>query len=145
MVGRDGTLSFPLCNTVIDYCGFRGRQRIPVKNVENRITKAGGLYGVKHYRLPFSSGTSKWNKIEHRLFSFITQNRRGKPLYDLVTIVNLISNTTTNKGLIIKSAVDTKAYDTGIEASDYELAKVRLKPHAFHGEWNYTIKKGAKL
>jgi hypothetical protein len=79
--------------------------------------------------------------IEHRLFSFITQNWRGKPLYDLVMVVNLISHTTTNQGLLVKSAVDTNMYPTGIEVSDAELAEVKLKPHEFHGEWNYTIKK----
>ena len=89
----------------------------------------------------FPPGTSKWNKIEHRLFSFISQNWRGQPLYDLVTVVNLISNTTTNKGLLVKSAVDTNIYQKGIEVTDTELASVKLKPHEFHGEWNYTIKK----
>jgi transposase len=89
----------------------------------------------------FPPGTSKWNKIEHRLFSFITQNWRGKPLYDLVTIVNLISNTTTSKGLVVKSEVDTTIYKKGIVVDDCELAEVKLKPHDFHGEWNYTIKK----
>ena len=89
----------------------------------------------------FPPGTSKWNKIEHRLFSFITQNWRGKPLYDLVTVINLISHTTTKKGLLVKSAVDTKVYKKGIEVSDAELANVKLKPHDFHGEWNYTVKK----
>ena len=75
------------------------------------------------------------------MFSFITQNWRGKPLYDLLTVVNLISNTTTSKGLLVKSAVDTKIYETGIEVTDAELANVKLKPHHFHGEWNYTVKK----
>ena len=89
----------------------------------------------------FPPGTSKWNKIEHRLFSFITQNWRGKPLYDLVTVVSLISHTTTSQGLLVKSAVDTKTYPKGIEVTDTELANVKLKPHDFHGEWNYTVKK----
>ena len=89
----------------------------------------------------FPPGTSKWNKIEHRLFSFITLNWRGKPLYDLVTVVNLISHTSTNQGLFVKSAVDTKVYPKGIVVSDDELASVKLKPHDFHGEWNYTVKK----
>jgi hypothetical protein len=86
----------------------------------------------------FPLGTSKGNKMEHRLFAFISQNWRGQPLYDLVTVVNLISHTTTSKGLLVKSAVDTKVYKKGIEVSDYELANVKLKPHDFHGEWNYT-------
>ena len=89
----------------------------------------------------FPPGTSKWNKIEHRLFSFITQNWRGKPLYDLQTIVKLISHTTTKAGLIVKSAIDDTLYETGIKVSDDELAAVAIKPHDFHGEWNYTIRK----
>ena len=89
----------------------------------------------------FPPGTSKWNKIEHRLFSFITQNWRGKPFYDLQTIVNLISHTTTEAGLVVKSAIDDTPYKTGIKVSDNELAAVSIKQHEFHGEWNYTIKK----
>ena len=92
----------------------------------------------------FPPGTSKWNKIEHRLFSFITQNWRGKPLYDLQTIVNLISHTTTEAGLIVKSAIDDTLYEKGIKVSDDELAAVDIKPHEFHGEWNYTIRKKNK-
>lgn len=87
----------------------------------------------------FPPGTSKWNKIEHRLFSFITKNWRGKPLYDLQTIVNLISHTTTQSGLVVKSAIDKNYYETGIKISDAELARVKMRTHSFHGEWNYTI------
>jgi len=87
----------------------------------------------------FPPGTSKWNKIEHRLFCFITQNWRGHPLVSLQAIVNLIGNTTTRQGLIVKAALDTNPYETGIQVSDTELARVRLKPHRFHGEWNYSI------
>ena len=92
----------------------------------------------------FPPGTSKWNKIEHRLFSFITQNWRGKPLYDLQTIVSLISHTTTEAGLIVKSSIDDTQYETGIKVSDEELAAVSMKPHEFHGEWNYTIRRKKK-
>ena len=92
----------------------------------------------------FPPGTSKWNKIEHRLFSFITQNWRGKPLYNLMTIVNLISHTTTEAGLIVKSAIDDTVYEKGIKVSDNELANVAIKPHEFHGEWNYTIRNKRK-
>jgi len=89
----------------------------------------------------FPPGTSKWNKIEHRLFSFITQNWRGKPLYDLQTVVNLISSTTTRAGLTVKSAVDDTYYEKGIKVSDQELEQINLKHHDFHGEWNYTIRR----
>jgi len=88
----------------------------------------------------FPPGTSKWNKIEHRLFSFITQNWRGKPLRSLQAIVNLIGGTTTKGGLIVRAHLDTNQYDTGIKVSDAELARLRMTPHKFHGEWNYTIK-----
>ncbi len=89
----------------------------------------------------FPPGTSKWNKIEHRLFSFITQNWRGKPLKSLQTIVNLIGATTTKGGLIVKARLDTNQYDTGIKVSDADMARLRTSPHKFHGEWNYTIKR----
>jgi transposase len=87
----------------------------------------------------FPPGTSKWNKIEHRLFCHITQNWRGKPLVSHEVIVNLIANTTTQTGLIIQAELDTKRYETGIKVSDAELAAVRLKRAAFQGDWNYTI------
>lgn len=85
-------------------------------------------------------GTSKWNKIEHRLFSFITQNWRGKPLVTHQVIVELIAATTTKTGLKVQSRVDTQPYAKGRRVSDAELAGVNLVPDAFHGEWNYTIK-----
>jgi hypothetical protein len=87
----------------------------------------------------FPPGTSKWNKIEHRLFSFITQNWRGKPLVSHQAIVNLIASTTTRTGLIVKAALDTNHYETAIKVSDAELAQLRLKTHSFHGDWNYTL------
>jgi Rhodopirellula transposase DDE domain len=88
----------------------------------------------------FPPGTSKWNKIEHRLFSFITQNWRGRPLVDRQTVVSLIASTTTRSGLTVKAALDTNHYETAIKVSDAELARLRLKRHPFHGDWNYTIK-----
>ena len=84
-------------------------------------------------------GTSKWNKIEHRLFSFITQNWRGKPLITHQVIVNLISATTTNSGLSVRSRIDDRIYPKGRRVSDAELATVNIEPNRFHGEWNYTI------
>jgi hypothetical protein len=84
-------------------------------------------------------GTSKWNKIEHRLFSFITQNWRGKPLVTHQVIVNLIAATTTKTGLRVRSYLDPRVYATGRRVSDTQLAAVHLEPHVFHGEWNYTI------
>ena len=88
-------------------------------------------------RLP--PGTSKWNKIEHRLFSYISQNWRGKPLISHEVIVNLIAATTTNPGLKVRCQLDTQSYPTGTVVSDDELAQVNLHPDDFHGEWNYAI------
>ena len=84
-------------------------------------------------------GTSKWNKIEHRLFSFITKNWRGKPLLTHQVIVNLICATTTKAGLLVKSRIDERTYPKGRRISDKQLALVNLEPDLFHGEWNYTI------
>jgi hypothetical protein len=84
-------------------------------------------------------GTSKWNKIEHRLFSFITQNWRGQPLASLQTIVELIGHTRTSKGLTVRAELDQNTYPQGIEVPDEQLDQVQLKSHVFHGEWNYTI------
>ena len=84
-------------------------------------------------------GTSKWNKIEHRLFSFITQNWRGKPLVTHQVIVSLIAATTTQAGLRVQSQIDSRIYPKGRRISDAQLASVHLEPNNFHGEWNYTI------
>ena len=88
----------------------------------------------------FPPGTSKWNKIEHRLFSFITKNWRGRPLTSYQVIVNLIAHTSTKAGLIVRAALDTSHYETGIVVSDEELARVKIVPAKFHGEWNYAIR-----
>ena len=84
-------------------------------------------------------GTSKWNKIEHRLFSFITQNWRGKPLVTHQVIVDLISATTTRKGLQVHSRLNERHYQTSRRVSDQQFEKVNLEPDSWHGEWNYTI------
>lgn len=84
-------------------------------------------------------GTSKWNKVEHRMFSFITQNWRGHPLVSHETIVNLIGNTTTTTGLRIKAKLNRKKYQIGVKVSKAEFSKVNLKPARFHGDWNYTV------
>jgi hypothetical protein len=98
-------------------------------------TETGLRITVCHY----PPGTSKWNRIEHRMFSFITINWRGRPLTTLRTIIELISATTTQTGLTIQAAYDPQWYPTGVKISDAELAAVPVNPHDFHGEWNYTI------
>ena len=87
----------------------------------------------------FPPGTRKWNKIEHRMFSFISQNWRGKPLVSIETIINLIGATKTKKGWTIQTSVDTNEYAKGIKVKDAEIESLGLKREAFHGEWNYTL------
>ena len=87
----------------------------------------------------FPPGTSKWNKIEHRLFSFITQNWRGKPLISHEVIVNLIAATTTRTGLRVQSALDSNTYESGIKISKQQMEELNIRRDEFHGEWNYTI------
>ena len=87
----------------------------------------------------FPPGTSKWNKIEHRMFCHITKNWRGKPLRSRAVVVNLIGSTTTQTGLRIEAELDTNEYKTGIKVSNQQLAEVQLKRDTFHGDWNYTI------
>ena len=103
--------------------------------LQSLANETGLEINVCHY----PPGTSKWNKIEHRLFSFITKNWRGKPLVSLETIVNLIANTTTETGLKVKAMKDTNIYQKGIKISDEEMEKINLKRDDFRGKWNYKI------
>jgi Rhodopirellula transposase DDE domain len=116
--------------------GSNGRRSRLWKVALQRLADVTGLHiAVCH----FPPGTSKWNKIEHRMFSHISMNWRGQPLTSHEVIVNLIANTTTEKGLKIQAELDTGCYPTGIKVTDQELQDVALEPAAFHGEWNYTI------
>jgi hypothetical protein len=87
----------------------------------------------------FPPGTSKWNKIEHRMFCHITNNWRGRPLLSRQVVVNLIGNVTTDQGLQVTAALDENTYEPGIKVSDAELAAINLKRDEFHGEWNYRV------
>mmetsp|Transcript_1635 Transcript_1635/g.1135 ORF Transcript_1635/g.1135 Transcript_1635/m.1135 type:complete len:147 (+) Transcript_1635:704-1144(+) len=87
----------------------------------------------------FPPGTSKWNKIEHRMFSFITKNWRGKSLIEKATVVNSIANKTTRKKLKIKAMLDQNIYEKAIKIADEELSRVNIYNYKFHGEWNYKI------
>jgi hypothetical protein len=88
----------------------------------------------------FPPGTSKWNKVEHRLFSFISQNWRGKPLISHEVIINLIAATTSKTGLAVKSGLDPNSYPSGIKVTDKQMAELRLRRDAFHGDWNYSLR-----
>jgi hypothetical protein len=87
----------------------------------------------------FPPGTSKWNKVEHRLFSFISTNWRGQPLQDYETVVNLISSTKTVKGLSVTCTLDHRNYPTGLKVTKEQIQSIKIARDEFHGEWNYTI------
>ena len=112
------------------------RSRLWKKEVQKFSNKENLEITVCH----FPPGTSKWNKIEHRLFSFISINWRGKPLLSYQIIINLIASTKTKTGLSVKARLDKKTYKKGIVVTENEMEKINLSKHSFHGEWNYTIK-----
>lgn len=111
------------------------RRRLWKTELQNFANETGLVVHVLH----FPPNTSKWNKIEHRMFSHISKNWRGRPLVSLEVIISLIASTTTRKGLQIACAADTTSYETGIKVSDEALADVNLVPDSYHGEWNYRI------
>lgn len=110
----------------------------------SRLWKAGlqllaNELGLRIHVCHFPPGASKWNKIEHRMFSHITQNWRGRPLISHEVIISLIANTMTRTGLKIRAELDCHSYPTGIKVSDEELAGLALERDGFHGEWNYVL------
>ena len=134
-----GWKSYPQADELLilaDAGGSNGsRSRLWKIGVQRLANTTGLRIHVSH----FPPGTSKWNKIEHRMFAFITQNWRGRPLVSYETIINLIGSTTTTSGLRIKAKLNRKTYAIGVKVSKAELAKVTLKPAKFHGDWNYSI------
>lgn len=156
-VGTDHDTSDFAIDTILAWWKRMGRQAYPGAKELLILADSGGSNGTRSrlwklgvQRLAnetclqvtvshFPPGTSKWNKIEHRLFSFITQNWRGRPLVSHEVIVNLIGSTTTKAGLNVKAKLSRKKYQTGIKVSNADFARIKIKPKRFHGDWNYTI------
>ena len=136
----EGRLLYPTAKSLVitaDGGGSNGyRLRLWKMKLQELADEAGLSIKVCH----FPPGTSKWNKVEHRLFSFISSNWRGEPLRDYETIVRLIAKTTTAKGLRVTCRLDRRRYPVGRRVSDDEIATVNLVPQSFHGEWNYVIR-----
>ena len=134
-----GRPSYPRARRLLitaDAGGSNGaRVRLWKWELQRLADKTGLEISVCH----FPPGTSKWNKIEHRLFSFISQNWRGKPLISHEVIINLIAATTTTTGLKVKSKLDTNAYPAGLKISDQQMAELQLRRDKFHGDWNYSL------
>lgn len=140
-MGRSAYPDTPALLITADAGGSNGsRVRLWKWELQQFANRTGLAITVCH----FPPGTSKWNRIEHRLFSHIAMNWRGKPLVDLVTIVNLIGETTTDLGLRVRAEVDPGRYPMGVVISDEQMARIQLEPHAFHGDWNYTIRPRAR-
>ena len=144
-------------NTIISWWEHLGKDRCPNARTLTITADSGGsnnrrtrLWRHELQRLAdttwlrirvchFPPGTSKWNKIEHRMVSFVSLNWRGKPVESLEIIVNLIAATTTNTWLKIYARLDDQTHERGIDITDEQLAAVHITRHEFHGDWNYTV------
>jgi hypothetical protein len=156
-VGIDSNTAEFAVNSVLGWWQHLGKQRYPAAAILTITADCGGansnrvrLWKTECQRLAdstglqiqichFPPGTSKWNKVEHRLFSFMSLNWRGKPLESHEVIINLIAATTTSTGLKVYAQLDKRPYPTKIEVTDEQLAAVNIARHSFHGDWNYTI------
>jgi hypothetical protein len=134
-----GILSYSNASKLMITADGGGSNGSRVKLWKVELQKLANETGMEISVSHFPPGTSKWNKIEHQLFSFITKNWRAKPLISHEVIVNLIANTTTEKGLKVMCELNTNKYAIGIKISDEQLAELNIERNDFHGEWNYTI------
>jgi hypothetical protein len=150
------TASFAV-NSIISWWEHLGNTRYPKATTLTVTADSGGsnnprtrlwrlecqrladLTGLKIQVCHFPPGTSKWNKIEHRMFSFVSRNWRGRPLESLEIVLNLIAGTSTTTGLKIYTQLDERSYERGVEVTDQQLAEVNITRNDFHGDWNYTI------
>jgi hypothetical protein len=134
-----GRRSYPRASGLLvcaDAGGSNGnRLRAWKLHVQRLANELGFPITVTHY----PPGTSKWNKIEHRLFSFISMNWKGQPLVSFQTVVNLIGGTRTRTGLRVKALLDTREYQTAVKISPKQIEELNLKRHSFHPDWNYTL------
>ena len=121
-------------------CGGSNGSRVRLWKWE--LQKLANEFDIDIYVCHFPPGTSKWNKIEHKMFSYITQNWRGVPLISQETVVQLIGNTKTNKGLEIQAQIDYREYLKGKTVDDKDFSRIAINRNAFRGEWNYTISPG---
>ena len=135
-----GTQRFPRAEEVLITADGGGSNSHRCRLWKVALQDLADTTGLKLTVCHFPPGTSKWNKVEHRLFCFITNNWRGQPLLSHQVIVNLIASTKTDKGLIVQAALDENTYETGIKVTDEQMAGLAITPAKFHGNWNYTIK-----
>jgi hypothetical protein len=134
-----GRHTYPKAKRLLITADSGGSNGARVRLWKLELQKLSDETGVEISVCHLPPGTSKWNKIEHRLFSFITQNWRGKPLISHEVIVNLIASTCTETGLRVRCELDTRPYPKGLKVSNKEMAQINITRHDFHGEWNYTM------
>ena len=134
-----GRHRFPEATPLLVTADAGGSNRYRVRAWKKHLATFAAETGLTITVVHYPPGTSKWNKIEHRLFSFITKNWRGQPLIDMATIVELIGGTTSETGLTVKAVYDNTWYEKGIKITDNELAALHISAHEWHGQWNYTI------
>ena len=135
----EGRRLYPAAQQLLITADGGGSNGYRLRLWKTELQKLADATGLQIIVCHFPPGTSKWNKVEHRLFSFISSNWRGEPLRDYQTVVRLIAATTTAKGLAVTCRLDRRKYKTGRKVSRAEFQAVRLVPHSFHGEWNYSI------
>lgn len=136
----EGKRLYPRARRLLITADGGGSNGYRLRSWKVELQKLADATGLSILVCHFPPGTSKWNKVEHRLFSFISSNWRGEPLRDYETIVRLIAGTTTAKGLTVTCRLDRRKYPVGRKVTPEEFAAVNLKPQAFHGEWNYLIR-----
>jgi len=134
-----GNEAYPQATRLLITADSGGSNGVRVRLWKRELQKMADETGLEISICHLPPGTSKWNKIEHRLFSFISQNWRGKPLVSHQVIVNLIAATTTRAGLRVHAEVDSRKYPKGVKVTDEEVASIRIERDKFHGDWNYTI------
>jgi hypothetical protein len=134
-----GAARYPAARRLLITADCGGSNGVRVRLWKRELQALADELGIAISVCHLPPGTSKWNRIEHRMFSFITQNWRGKPLVSHAVIVQLIANTTTTTGLTVACRIDASTYEKGIKVSDAEMADLNMWPADFHGEWNYTF------
>ena len=135
-----GRARYPHATKLLITADCGGSNGVRVRLWKRKLQNLANELGIAITVCDLPPGTSKWNRIEHRLFSFITQNWRGKPLVSHQAIVQLIAATTTDTGLKVRSEIDRNTYPAGVKVTDDEMDAINILRHQFHGDWNYTIR-----
>jgi Rhodopirellula transposase DDE domain len=141
----DGALAYPTTRRLLICADAGGSNGYRVRLWKIELARLAAEAGLAITVCHFPPGTSKWNKIEHRLFAAISTNWRGKPLTSHAVIVSLIGATTSRTGLSVRAELDPRRYPKGLKVSDQEMAALHLEPHSFHGDWNYTLRPGPPI